>query len=133
MNGDEVTMPDLATLWRQALSRPMHSPACGCAVPSSIRLEPRDIELDLLDYVEDKHDLRRYPGWVNALASRAESHTTSFPVWLAFLHGQQLLPSALWDSVVTDIAGSLDSMTSHAANRLVPSGALEKGWLTGKA
>jgi hypothetical protein len=128
----ETTPPDLAALWREALSRPMHSPACGCAVPSSVRLEPEHVELDILDYIADKHELHRYTGWADALASRAASRQASFPVWLESLRGLQLFPAALWAGVMADVTGVLDSMTSHAANRLVPSGALEKGWLAGK-
>lgn len=128
----ETALSDLAALWREALSRPMHSPACGCAVPSSIRLEPEHVELDILDYVADKHGLHLYAGWADALASRAALRQASFPVWLESLRGLQLIPASLWAAVMADVAGVLGSMTSHAANRLVPSTALEKGWLAGK-
>ena len=123
--------PALADLWREAISRPMHSPACGCAVPSSIRLDAGHVELDILDYVEDKHDLARYAGWMNARQSRAESRNAAFPAWLESLGALNLMPAVLWKAVVADVARVLDSMASHAANRLVPAGALEKGWLGG--
>lgn len=124
---------ELAALWREALSRPMHSPACGCAVPSSIRLDANHVELDILDYVEEKHDLRRYADWVKARQLRVESCHTGFPAWLEFLYAQHFMPEEIWECVLANISATLGSMASHAANRLVPAGSLEKGWLGGKA
>jgi hypothetical protein len=123
--------PDLDSLWRAAMSRPMHSPACGCAVPSAIRLDPAHVELDILDYAEDKRDLGRYPAWVAARAARGESAGVGFAAWLESVRVQQLLPASVWEQVMADVVHVLEGMASHAANRLAPVGTLEKGWLSG--
>jgi hypothetical protein len=121
---------DLDSLWRAAMSRPMHSPACGCAVPSAIRLEPAHVELDILDYTEDKRELGRYPAWVAARAARAGSSGVGFAAWLESVRGQELLPAAVWEQVMADVVHVLEGMAAHAANRLAPVGTLEKGWLS---
>jgi hypothetical protein len=124
---------ELDSLWRAAMSRPMHSPACGCAVPSAIRLEPAHVELDILDYAEDKRDLGRYPAWVAARAARAESSGVGFPAWLESVRVQDVLPAAIWEQLMADVVHVLEGMASHAANRLAPVGGLEKGWLSEKS
>jgi hypothetical protein len=124
---------DIDSLWRAAMARPMHSPACGCAVPSSIRLDPQHVELDILDYVEDKNGLGAYPEWVRARQAREESGGAGFAAWLETVRDQQLLPATTWEQVMSDVVHVLEGMASHAANRLAPVGTLETGWLAGKS
>ena len=123
---------DISSLWQAAMSRPMHSPACGCAVPSAIRLDPSHVELDILDYVEDRHQLDGNLDWVAARAARAESAGVGFAAWLESMRVRELLPEATWDHVIADVVHVLEGMASHAANRLAPASSLEKGWLSAK-
>lgn len=121
----------LAGLWRAALARPMHSPACGCAVPSAVHLDPLTLELDLLDYVEHKHGLAALPAWRAALQQRQSGRTGTLAEWLA-QPARTGLDDALHAQVVADIAASLASMATHAAGRLAPAGTLAPGWLGGR-
>ncbi len=98
-------------LWRAALARPMHNATCGCAMSVAVRLDPRHLELDLLDYVEEKHALRFDPAWRSALGTR--STAASFPAWLAAVGEHGLLREDAWNLVVVDIVGVLDSMLEH--------------------
>jgi hypothetical protein len=120
----------LKPLWRLALSQPMHSPGCSCAAPAAIHLDPGTLELDLLDYLEDKHGLGEHPAWREALAQRAAAPAQGFPDWLASLRGI-CVPDELHAQLVDDTAAVLRSMTAHAAGRLAPPASLGRGWLGG--
>jgi hypothetical protein len=125
-----TTANPLVPLWQAALSRPVHSPACGCAVPAAVRLDARTLELDLLDHVEERHALHLIPAWRQALAHRSEAPAGSFPDWLESLNGDCLEPD-VYRQVATDVAGSLQSIAEHAAGRLVPAAGMAPGWLGG--
>jgi len=118
----------LHELWQAAISRPMHSPSCGCAVPSAVRIDPVTMELDLLDYAEHKRGLDKLPAWREAVERREAGRTGSLAQWLSTPQRTGLEP-ALHAQVVSDIANSLMSMASHAAGRLAPAGGLSSGWL----
>jgi hypothetical protein len=120
----------LLPLWQAALSRPVHNAACGCAVPAAVRLDARTLELDLLDYVEERHALHAMPAWQQSRARRSEAPAGSFPDWLASLNGDCLAPE-LYRQVAADLAGSLQSIAEHAAGRLTPAAAKTPGWLGG--
>jgi hypothetical protein len=125
-----TTTNPLVPLWQAALSRPVHNPACGCAVPAAVRLDARTLELDLLDYVEERHALHSIPAWQQALARRGEAPAGSFPDWLESLNGGCLEPE-VYRQVTADLAATLQSIAEHAAGRLVPAAAMTSGWLGG--
>jgi hypothetical protein len=118
----------LMPLWQAALSRPIHNSSCGCAVPAAVRLDPETLELDLIDYVAEKHQLERLPEWRDAVSLRARARSNSFPDWLQSL-GNGCLEVSLHLKVMADVSNTLRSMAEHAAGRLAPVEALKPGWL----
>lgn len=118
----------LLSLWHSALNRPMHNVACGCFVPSAIRIDGLSLELDLIDYVEDKHALNQISTWKKALENRSEKRDRSFPDWINSLKGQ-CLSFELHDFVIADITKTLSSMVEHSARRLAPIDSMSQGWL----
>jgi hypothetical protein len=127
-NLDNALMP----LWQAALSRPIHNSGCGCSVPSAVRLDPETLELDLIDYVEEKHKLERFPEWRDAVSLRDRARSSSFPDWLQSL-GNGCLEVSLHLKVMADVSNTLRSMADHAAGRLAPVETLKPGWLGGGA
>lgn len=125
-----ATSSPLTPLWRIALSRPLHSPNCGCTAPTAIRLDPVGMELDLLDYLQDRFGLQALPAWREALARREAARQGDFPGWLESLRGA-CLDQALHEQIMAAAAATLRGMTEHAAGRLAPASQLGKGWLGG--
>lgn len=107
--GTAVAMLD--TLWRAALARPLHNATCGCAMSVTVRLDPHHLELDILDYVEEKHALRFHPAWIRARGTR--SAAASFPAWVASVERHGGLEDDAWQRVVSDIAAVLATMVEH--------------------
>lgn len=125
-----TSQSQLHSLWRMALSRPIHNPGCGCAVPAGVRLDPLTLELDVCDFLEDKFDLVIYPAWMQARAHREALRSGSFADWLESL-GDSGMPPATHADVLTVATDVLRRMAEHASSRLAPVGALGAGWLSG--
>lgn len=118
----------LKSLWQSALSRPLHNTSCGCSVPSAGFLKAGDLELDLLDYAEDKHQLHNFVAWREARIAREALKTCGYPEWMATLRGD-VLPEALYDMVLADLGATLESIAAHSTGRLAPAASLQSGWL----
>ena len=118
----------LTALWQMALTRPLHSMSCGCSVPSAGFLKAGDLELDLLDYVEDKHQLQNIVAWNEARTARETSMVGAYPEWMWSLRGA-VLSEQLFEMVVSDLQATLESITAHAMGRFAPAGSLQTGWL----
>ena len=116
---DEVLT--LQELWRVALAQPMHGAACACsgaAMPTVV--DAPMLELHLLDFLEDRHDLQAHRSWVDAVAQRAASPRGNFILWLEGLTG---LEPGQHRQLLIDTATVLDNMLGHARSRLRPVGA----------
>ncbi len=120
--------PSLKSLWHSALSRPLHNTACGCSVPSAGFLKAGDLELDLLDYVEEKHQLHNIVAWCEARIAREQLKTCAYPEWIDTLRNN-ILPEGLYDQVLMDMRATLESIAAHASGRLAPASSLQSGWL----
>lgn len=120
--------PSLKSLWQSALSRPLHNTACGCSVPSAGFLKAGDLELDLLDYVEEKHQLQNNVAWFEARIARETLKTCAYPEWMDNLRSD-VLPEGLFDLVLMDLRVTLESIAAHSTGRLAPAASLQSGWL----
>ena len=118
----------LKSLWHNALSRPLHNTSCGCSVPSAGFLKAGDLELDLLDYVEEKHQLQNNLAWCNARIAREKLKTSAYPDWMNTLRSD-VLPESLYDLILKDLQATLESITAHSTGRLAPVASLQSGWL----
>jgi hypothetical protein len=122
------TQTSLHSLWRIALTRPLHNVSCGCFLPSAIKIDALSLELDLIDYVELKHSLGQVSKWSEALKNREGMRESSFPDWIFSLRGE-CLSWDLHDFVMADITKTLNSMVEHSVRRLAPVNSLTQGWL----
>ena len=118
----------LKSLWNNALSRPLHNTSCGCSVPTAGFLKAGDLELDLLDYAEEKHQLQNIEAWREARIARENLKTSTYPDWMITLRGD-VLPADLYDLVLSDLHATLESITAHSTGRLAPAASLQSGWL----
>ncbi len=127
---DKAALNQFRSVWQSALARPIHSANCGCSVPSAGFLNAENLELDLLDYVEDKHGLQSNAAWVQARADREAARVGGFAEWLSAIDAG-ILDDSMYEVVIGDIRASLDSIAAHSAGRLTPAANLQSGWLGG--
>jgi hypothetical protein len=120
---------DISMLWRQASTMPVHGPACACAVPMAVSLSPESFELDVRDFIDDKHRLHEIPAWTAMENERDEDRHEAFPAWLDRACRACLDP-ALHDKVIADVIVVLESRIAHSAGRFSAPSAKATGWLT---
>jgi hypothetical protein len=70
----------LASLWALATTRSLHGPFCTCAGVGPLKLSPRELEQQILDFLADKY--RDELAVVQALARRRCAQQGSFVQWL---------------------------------------------------
>lgn len=108
---------------------PVHGPACACAVPMAVSLSPESFELDVRDFITDKHRLHELPAWTALEAERDLDRHEAFPDWLDRAFRACLDPRRR-DEVMADVIVVLESRISHSAGRFSSPAAKPTGWLT---
>jgi hypothetical protein len=122
----------LGALWRQASAMPIHGTGCACSTPMSIAVDPKSFELDVLDFVTEKHALDDWTGWSRALEVREGAEAGEFTAWL-LATCSATLDEQLERRVIDDVIVVLKSRIEHATGRFASPSVKGAGWLTASA